>query len=237
MERLTITSGQFFGSPVAQRAVERDQFNNAHAEEVKMKFHLQLHGPKWQSDPRTGRAIKVIVGSLVASLALAACGVSGSPSVANLGTTTTTIASSGTSQELVLLGYSSCMRSHGVPHFPDPTGSDGVPKETAQQLGVSQTQLQAAQSDCKHILPGGSLSGANNQTITVAQQQYYLKAAACMHSHGVTNFPEPSFFAGSVEFQGLGHLPGVHSPLFARSFLICRKLIPVGLPYGVPSGT
>jgi hypothetical protein len=125
------------------------------------------------------------------------------------------------------------VRSHGVPKFPDPTSNGGIPKETAQQLGVSQSQLQAAESDCTHLLPaGGTLSGTNNQTITVAQQQYYLKVAACMHSHRVTNFPEPSFFGGSVEFQGLGHLPGVGSPLFKHAFDVCRKLIPAALPYG-----
>jgi len=80
------------------------------------------------------------------------------------------------------------------------------------------------------------LSGNANQTISVEQQQYYLKAAACMRSHGVTNFPEPSFFGGSVEFQGLGHLPGVHSPLFTHAFHICQKLIPPGLPYRSGSG-
>lgn len=129
------------------------------------------------------------------------------------------------------------MRAHGVPNFPDPAGSGGIPKETPQQLGVSLSQFQAAQTDCKRLLPaGGSLSGTNNQTITLAQQQYYLKAAACMHSHGITDFPEPSFFADSVEFQGVGHLPGGGSPSFRHAFDICRKLIPPGLPYGSGSG-
>ncbi|MGB9112441.1 MAG: hypothetical protein WCF24_06920 [Acidimicrobiales bacterium] len=155
-------------------------------------------------------------------------------------TTTSTAASSsahGSTGATGLLAYSSCVRSHGVPNFPDPTRTGGIPKETAQQLGVGLSQLQAAQNDCKHLLPaGGSLSGNNNQTITVEQQQYYLKAAACMRSHGVTNFPEPSYFGGSVEFQGLGHLPGVHSPLFSHAFHICQKLIPPGLPYSSGSG-
>jgi hypothetical protein len=58
-----------------------------------------------------------------------------------------------------------------------------------------------------------------------------------MHSHGVTDFPEPSFFANSVEFQGLGHLPSVHSTLFEHAFHICLKIIPQGLPYSAaPSG-
>ncbi len=185
----------------------------------------------------SGRAVLMTAGILVvAGFLLSACGGPSTPSVATGSTATTgTVASSsvhGSSGATGLLAYSSCVRSHGVASFPDPTSKGGIPKETAQQLRVRQSQLQAAQSDCTHLLPaGGTLSGTNNQTITVAQQQYYLKVAACMHSHGVANFPEPSFYGGSVEFQGLGHLPGVGSPLFKHAFDICRKLLPAGLPY------
>jgi hypothetical protein len=187
--------------------------------------------------PRLGRIASSTLGILVVSVALAACGSPSTPRVATGSTTTISTAASsaahGDSGATALLAYASCVRLHGVPNFPDPTSNAGIPKETAQQLGVSQSQLQTAQSDCTHLLPaGGTLSATNNQTITVAQQQYYLKVAACMHSHDVTNFPEPSFFGGSVEFQGLGHLPGVGSPLFKQAFDICRKLIPAGLPYG-----
>ena len=190
--------------------------------------------------PRLCRSALMTAGILAIGVAVAACGGGPSTPVVATGSTTSTVASSshGSSGATGLLAYSSSARSHGVPNFPDPTSSGGIPKETAQQLRVSQSQLQTGQSDCTRLLPaGGSLSGTNDQTITVAQQQYYLKAAACMHSHGVTNFPEPSFFGGSVEFQGLGHLPGVDSPLFRHAFDFCRRLIPAGLPYSSgPSG-
>lgn len=188
--------------------------------------------------PRSRGIVALIPVLAVAGLGLAACGGPSMPGAAtDLTTTTGTAASSrsnGGTDATSLLAYSSCVRSHGVSNFPDPTGSGGIPKETAQELGVSQTQLETAQSACTHLLPtGGSLSGSNNQTITVKQEQYYLKVAVCMHSHGVTNFPEPSFFASSVEFQGVGHLAGVGSPLFKHAFDICQKLIPVGLPYSI----
>lgn len=192
-----------------------------------------------QKTIQAGRGVALI--AVLSGFALAACGGPPAPGVVTGSTTTTsTVARSSTHQGTdgtALLAYSACVRSHGVPNFPDPASSGGIPKETAQQLGVSQSQLQSAQDDCAHLLPAdGSLSGTNNQTITVAQQQYYLEVAACMHSHGVTNFPEPSFFGGSVEFQGLGHLPGVGSPLFKRAFDTCQKLIPAGLPYSGGSG-
>jgi hypothetical protein len=168
------------------------------------------------------------------SVTLAACG-GPSPTGVVSGSTTTSLAS-GDARGTALLAYSSCMRVHGVPNFPDPAGSGGIPKETAQQLGVGLPLLQAANNDCARLLPGGSPSGTNDQSITIAQQQYYLKVTTCMHSRGVATFPEPSFFAGSVEFQGLGHLPGVGSPLFTHAFDICRKFIPAELPYGSESG-
>ena len=100
----------------------------------------------------------------VGGLGLAACNGPASTGVATgLTTTTGTSASSpsnGGTDPTGLLAYSSCVRSHGVPNFPDPTSGGGIPKETAQKLGVSQSQLEAAQSDCTRLLPaGGSLVG------------------------------------------------------------------------------
>ena len=63
------------------------------------------------------------------------------------------------------LAFSRCMRAHGLPNFPDP-GSDGqVPKTSAQQLGVSSTQLMSAQRACQPLLPdtGGSLATSLRQ--------------------------------------------------------------------------
>ena len=184
---------------------------------------------------RAGGSVGLIAVLAVAGFGLAACGGPSTPGVATGSTTTTTTAASssahGSTGARGLLAYSSCVRSHGVPNFPDPTSSGGIPKETAQQLGVSQSQLQAAQSDCTHLLPaGGSLSGTNNQTITVAQQQYYLKAAACMRSHGVTNFPEPSFFGGSVEFQGARTSPRCR----LAAVQACLRHLPKAHPRGTP---
>lgn len=123
------------------------------------------------------------------------------------------------------------MRAHGVPNFPDPSSDGGIPKETGQQLGVSLSQLQAAASACQHLIPAGeSLGGQHIQTITTQDQQYYLKAVACMHAHGITNFPEPVFQDGQVEFPMLQHLVDLNSPQFMRAYQICRKLIPPGLP-------
>jgi hypothetical protein len=173
----------------------------------------------------------VVVITATAGLALltAACstGSGGSPKAAG------SASSSASSSSTALLQYASCMRSHGVPDFPDPASSGGIPKQgvISAENGVSSSQADAAQNACMHLLPpGGSLSGQPVQTITTQQQQDYLKAVACMRSHGITNFPEPVFQNGQVEFPDLEHDVDTKSTQFAQADQVCKKLIPPGLP-------
>src|SRR5215475_2444769 len=76
-----------------------------------------------------------IIATAVLALLAAACGAS--PASSNHGGSTSS----------PLLAFSRCMRSNGVPHFPDPDPSSSNEKfPTAQQLGVGNSQLQAAES-------------------------------------------------------------------------------------------
>jgi hypothetical protein len=193
--------------------------------------------------PRLRRARVVVVIAATAGIALLAAGCStgsgGSPDAGGSASSASEVGtgSGGSSQATGLLAFSSCMRSHGVPDFPDPDSSGGIPKETGQQLGVSQSQLDTANNACQHLIPPGeSLGGQRIQTITVQQQQYYLKAAACMRSHGITTFPEPVFQNGQVEFPELEHLVDLSSPQFTQAYETCKKLIPPGLPYNGSGG-
>jgi hypothetical protein len=61
------------------------------------------------------------------SLVIAACGSSGKPSA-------TASASTGYSQAVK---YSNCMRSHGVPNFPDPTNSPPPSNPSGDSLVMS----------------------------------------------------------------------------------------------------
>jgi hypothetical protein len=186
--------------------------------------------------PRLRRAALLTAGALAVGMAVAACG--GGPSTPGVATGSTTAAASpsasGSTQATGLLAYSSCMRSHGVPNFPDPDSSGGIPKPAAAGAlrEVSNSQSQAATNDCRHLLPaGGSLGGPPSQTVTVQDQHYYLSAAACMRSHGFTNFPDPVFSGGSVTFPVPASI-AANSPQFAQAVHTCQKLIPAGLPKG-----
>ena len=92
------------------------------------------------------------------------------------------------------LAYSRCMRSHGVPKFPDPNSSGAFPKVTAQQVGVSSTQFQAAQNQCRSLLPNGG--GGASQTQVQQWMSGMLKFAQCMRAHAVPNWPDPVLDAG-----------------------------------------
>jgi len=141
------------------------------------------------------------MGAVIATAALAvlAAACNGSPSSTSSGGTPN---ARGSTNSPSLVAYSRCMRSHGVPNFPDPTSSGQVPKTDAQLLGVSSPQLQAARTACQHLLPtGGSLQQQEHQCMqnsdcspALVQQMLNadLKLARCMRSHGVPNFPDPT---------------------------------------------
>src|SRR5262249_17969415 len=68
------------------------------------------------------------------------------------------------------------------------------------------------------------------QTITPADHAAYLDAASCMRSHGVPDFPDPTFENNTVTFN----IPPNIDPNSAQAKTaeaICVKLIPPGLPY------
>jgi hypothetical protein len=171
-------------------------------------------------------------GALALGVLLAACG-GGPPAGSSAGAGGGTHTGTGG-----LLAYSSCMRSHGVPNFPDPGGKGAIPKQAVISAlrSVSTSQARAASDACSHLLPpGGSLSGRPEPTITTQDQQDYLNAAACMRSHGITDFPDPTFSGGHVSVD-IPSSVDTHSAQFTQAQHTCEKLIPAGLPYSGATG-
>lgn len=71
---------------------------------------------------------------------------------------TSQAASAGAQQRNQALRFAVCMRSHGVPNFPDPNNQGGF----SSKLRASAPQVQAANKTCQKTLPTGGdpLSGA-----------------------------------------------------------------------------
>jgi hypothetical protein len=122
------------------------------------------------------------------------------------------------------LAFARCMRAHGIPNFPDPGGDGHFNKHVLRQLGVSDARLRAVNGACQHLQPPGEAP------LTAQQQQDYLRAAACMRSHGIAGFPDPSFSGGGVHFPVPSGIDP-NSPQFTQARHTCQRLIPAGLPY------
>jgi hypothetical protein len=85
------------------------------------------------------------------------------------------------------------------------------------------------------MLPPGTPQNTGTQhtqtpQITPADQGDYLKAAECMRSHGVPDFPDPTFGNNTVTFNVPPNIDP-NSSQAKSAVATCSKLIPPGLPY------
>ena len=135
------------------------------------------------------------------------------------------------------VAYSRCMRSNGVPDYPDPSSNNplptGLPKVNLQQLGVSSSQLQAAEGACAHLLPNG---GHTTQAASQQMLSQMVGFSECMRSHGVPNWPDPiNGPHGRPIFDLVDVDPPIDnaSPRFQRSLHECGHLVPHALG-GIP---
>jgi hypothetical protein len=188
------------------------------------------------------RAACAAGGLLLIGVLFAGCG-GGSPNggVASLGAHTSASHSSSTSGAASAsegheaspasqaIAYTSCMHTHGVPNFPEPQVSEhggATSIKMAVPVGVGKNpRFKAASEACRKLMPGG---GPDSQApLTPAQQEQYLRAAACIRSHGVPNFPDPTFSGGGVhiDHQKLNE----NSPAFKAAVHDCESLIPGGV--------
>jgi hypothetical protein len=90
-----------------------------------------------------------------------------------------------------MLAYASCMRSHGVPTFPDPNGGGQIDKtQVMSARNANPSRFDAAGNACRHLLP----NGGNGETPAQIAQDWtaFRKFTDCMRSHGVRNFPDPT---------------------------------------------
>lgn len=168
------------------------------------------------------------VGGLVLLLTACSGGSSGShvaqlPSTASQNSVPSSAAPTST-QQVGAVSFAHCMRSNGVPTWPDPNSSGVFDKSkiTTQQLGVSSSKLQAAQTACQHLLPPES---AAQQRLNAAQA---LQFSQCMRTHSVPNFPDP---------DGSGRIPdpatfGIDqgSPQFEAANQACAQYRPPYIP-------
>jgi hypothetical protein len=159
-----------------------------------------------------------IVAVAASSVLVAGCG--GSARVAPVASSTTAARPATTHNGLV--AFSHCMRSDGVPNFPDPQRVSGqVVKLTIQRLVTSNPRYRAAARACNHLLPNGGQDSQDTAQEQRARLADELSFARCMRGHGVSRFPDPTaqgdLSVEMVQAQGIN----VHSPAVLRVVQTC----------------
>jgi hypothetical protein len=155
--------------------------------------------------PNRHRRLPAALVSVSCVLALSACGFSDRPSSA---------AATGSGDALALK-FADCMRSHGVPNFPDPGSPVG-----GQGSGIN-TQAPAFRSagrKCDKLTNNPQPKGS---PASESERRAALANADCMRKHGVPNFPDPTFLSSggtSVNLTGLDP----QSPAFKHAQAACR---------------
>jgi hypothetical protein len=180
-----------------------------------------------RASPPTARTAAAIVSTAALALLSAAC--SGSPSSTGSGGSSN---AGGSANSPSAVGYSHCMRSHGVPNYPDPDSSNtlrsGLPKVSPQQLGVTNSRFQAAENACRHLLPAGARTSQGQDQQVLSK---LLRFAQCMRSHGAPNWPDPTPAPGQIPpfTFNIHGLQGVEnrswSPQINTAFHECQRLI------------
>ena len=138
------------------------------------------------------------------------------------------------------VAFAECMRSSGVPDFPDPKPGTGAEFPIPAGTSPAAPALKAAQAKCRKLVPLG-LPGS--QTHPSAQTLAKLvKIASCMRRHGVPQFPDPraSVPPNPSGYQEITNFDGaillfprtinLQSPAYKQALTACGAP-PLGLPH------
>lgn len=133
--------------------------------------------------------------------------------------------------------FADCMRSRGVPNFPDPLPTGGFPRGAEDSGPASKSAAKA----CISLLR----AGVPEPGPSAAQRASMLEFARCVRAHGLSSFPDPELLSqiprntdvmseGPLAFPvSPGFDPG--SPAFQRAADACGGMggtEPKGKPKG-----
>jgi hypothetical protein len=120
------------------------------------------------------------------------------------------------------VSYAQCMRSHGEPSWPDPTiqGNFQLPPS----LAPFSPQFQSANKACAKLLPNG---GQVSPAVVQKAVEDDLRFAACMRTHGVPDFPDPTQHGNTVSIAvSPGSSVDTNSPQFQSAQQACESFLP-----------
>jgi hypothetical protein len=161
------------------------------------------------------------IAAAIAATVLAACG-SSLPSTS--GSSSSGGPQTGAQLQQDAVSFADCMRSHGVPTFPDPTTS---PRAFKTAFNTQSPAFHSAETGCAHLLPGG---GPRNQSEaqSPAQVAELVVFARCMRAHRFPSFPDPTS-GGQLTHEMLANAGiNLHQPAVVPAADAC-----VGVTHGV----
>jgi len=160
--------------------------------------------------PRRSIAVGVAVAVAVAGLVLllAACGSSNTPHPA------------GSTGQALGVKFSTCMRDHGVPSFPDPEADAGGIQIPVSLAGNPSPAFKSAMQACKYLI----LADGSPPVASASEKTAAVKLAQCMRQHGVPNYPDPIYQDGHEIPPSLAN-PAINpdSPAFGAASKECQS--------------
>jgi hypothetical protein len=91
--------------------------------------------------------------------------------------------------------YARCMRSHGVPNFPDPhvsiSGNHGSVGFAVNPSETGSPKFGSAQKACSKVLPPPASAG-QERAQQQAEKRNLLAFAQCLRANGIHDFPDPN---------------------------------------------
>jgi hypothetical protein len=173
-----------------------------------------------QTTARRGRgrcAFRYLPGLIAVGVLISGCGGSSPTSSAHPPTAAANVGKQ-------FVAFAVCMRSHGVPDYPDPqvssSGNHGQVKISPGSAARNSPAFKSAGHACHHLLPNGG-----KPTNSAQNQAQDLTFADCMRSRGVPNFPD-------ADRDGAFTLPSTinqQAPLSQRAWQACTKVQPSSL--------
>jgi hypothetical protein len=178
---------------------------------------------------------RVVVGlalAALASLALiaAGCGDSSAQGVAQLDSTETTSTDPSSEQDSAdgsgsadPAAYAACMRKNGVSKFPDPDSEGQLRLKAGPGTGIEpeSPQFRAAAEACQKLAPKPPSPAQRAK-----DREQLLRFAACMRSHGLPKFPDPTSDGGLRIDKKSGI--AASSPQFKQAQNACKEFLPGG---------
>lgn len=140
---------------------------------------------------RATKIVRLVTVAGSCTIALAGCGSSAKP---------TRPVESGSTGISAVVRFSNCMRSHGVPDFPDLSAGGGPMGQQLARSGVNLNApaFQSAMNACKALAPAAKAAVGP----TFAQSKAMMVAfARCMRAHGLNTFPDPTSSSASRASQ------------------------------------